>query len=137
MYPSQLPDAARDHHVQLPMHWVSLRVGQYRSQRFQGRRVAPADGKSLVPVFRGQVREGHEVLFWKFAHGRAVREKTWKLVKKDKEPWELYDLAVDPVELDNLADRMPDKVEALAKRWTDWAGPLAVKKKSKKKRAPK
>ena len=102
----------------------------------QGRTVAPADGKSLLPVFRGQVRQGHNELFWKFAHGRAVRQGNWKLVKMDKEPWELYDMDADPAELYDLADKMPDKVRALEMLWDHWAGPPAAKRKQAKKKQP-
>ncbi len=91
-----------------------------------GRQVAPADGKSLVPIFRGQRRQGHEALFWKFAHGRAVRQGKWKLVAKDRAPWELYDLEADPAELTNLAEKMPEKVRQLQKLWEDWAKPQAA-----------
>jgi arylsulfatase A-like enzyme len=106
-------------------------------QTHGGRTVAPPDGKSLLPIFRGETRQGHDVLYWKFAHGRAVRQGDWKLVKMDNEPWELYDLGADPVELNDLASKMPEQVETLAKRWQDWAGPQATKKKRKaKKKAP-
>ncbi|MFW6107055.1 MAG: arylsulfatase [bacterium] len=102
-------------------------------ETYGGRPVAPADGKSLVPVFRGQGREGHQALFWKFAHGRAVREGKWKLVKMDAKPWELYDLDADPVEVNNLADSMPQTVEHLAKLWERWAATGAGRRKRRKK----
>ncbi|HUT14259.1 MAG TPA: arylsulfatase [Thermoguttaceae bacterium] len=87
---------------------------------FQDRPIAPADGKSLLPIFRSQQREGHDALFWKFAHGRAVRQGKWKLVAVDKLPWELYDLEADPAELTDLAEQMPEKVDELQKLWENW-----------------
>ncbi len=90
-------------------------------EKYGDRQIAPVDGKSLVPIFRGERREGHDALFWKFAHGRAVRGGKWKLVAADRRPWELYDLAADPAELTNLAEKMPEKVAELRKLWEDWA----------------
>jgi arylsulfatase len=89
-------------------------------ETYDGRAIAPPDGNSLLPVFRGRSREGHDVLFWKFAHGRAVRQGDWKLVKMDKRPWELYNLDADPTELHDLAEQMPERVETLAGLWQAW-----------------
>ncbi len=84
------------------------------------RRIGPADGTSMTPIFRGKQRKAHDALFWKFAHGRAARQGDWKLVEMDRNGWELYDLATDPAELTDLADRHPDKVAALEALWENW-----------------
>ena len=87
---------------------------------FNGNEVRPVDGKSMAPIFHGRRREGHDVLYWRFAHGRAVRQGKWKLVKMDKNAWELYDMAADPVELNDLAAKMPEKVKQLDALWVKW-----------------
>jgi arylsulfatase len=87
---------------------------------YDGRHVDPVDGKSLVPFLQGQKFEGHEYLCWSNAHGKAVRQGNWKLVKSDDAPWELYDLEKDPIEVENRAEKYPDKVRKLRKIFDNW-----------------
>ncbi|MBL7139858.1 MAG: arylsulfatase [Planctomycetes bacterium] len=85
-----------------------------------GRAIGLADGLSLVPIFRGEQRKGHDALFWEFAHGQAVRKGPWKLVRMDKKPWELYNMDADPAELSDLASAHPDRVKELEALWEAW-----------------
>ena len=41
----------------------------------------------------------------------------WKLVAKTNAAWELYDLAADRVESNDLAGQMPAKVSELSAKW--------------------
>jgi arylsulfatase len=75
-------------------------------------------GVSLVPTLLG--REGQKVreaLFWEFqGYGgwQAVRKGNWKAVRqglaKAKTPFQLYDLAADPSEKNDLAASKPELV---------------------------
>lgn len=87
---------------------------------FRGRDVLALEGKSLLPVFRGQERRGHGALFWEQSGHRAVREGDWKLVRFRDRPAELYDLSRDPTELENLAAREPGRVRRLKARLERW-----------------
>ena len=89
---------------------------------FGGNRILPLDGKSLLPIFKGQRRPGHETLFWEHQGTQAVRRGDWKLVSPgiDK-PWELYDLSTDRTELRDLAARYPDRARELEAAWNRWA----------------
>jgi arylsulfatase A-like enzyme len=75
---------------------------------------AGLDGQSIVPVLHGKPQPAHDFLYWEF-HERgfqqAVRMGSWKAVRlaKDK-PLELYNLANDPTEFTNIADKHPDVV---------------------------
>ncbi len=92
---------------------------QYPAQ-FNGRTVLPLAGKSLLPVLRGQQREGHESVCWSTSGSRAVRVGSWKLVAAKGGPWELYDMTSDRTELNNLASQDAGRVEVMAKIFEQW-----------------
>jgi arylsulfatase A-like enzyme len=75
------------------------------------------DGVDLVPFARGE-REGrpHDALFWRSGHYRVVRAGDWKLQlsERPKKVW-LFDLASDPTERTNLAEREPARVAELTR----------------------
>ncbi len=87
------------------------------------------DGQSLLPLLRGQTALSRDAIFWHYPHyhgsrwspGAAVRAGKWKLIEfYDREKTELYNLADDPGEKQNLANQYPDRVKALAARLHDW-----------------
>jgi arylsulfatase A-like enzyme len=75
------------------------------------------DGVDLVPYANGE-REGrpHDALFWRSGHYRVVRAGDWKLQlsERPKQAW-LFDLARDPNERTNLAEREPARVAELTR----------------------
>ncbi|MDP6037091.1 MAG: sulfatase-like hydrolase/transferase, partial [Candidatus Latescibacteria bacterium] len=85
-----------------------------------GQQVLPLDGKSLLPIFEGQTREGHDAIYWQWNRSKAIRRKNWKLVSEFDGPWELYDLETDRTELNNLVDEHPQKVSELDTLWNTW-----------------
>ena len=109
---------------------------------YEGLPVPPTEGKSLLPIFQGKERRGHEALYWQFIRSRAVRKGNWKLVASHPNPrtgidyfsegdevevqdadeklWELYDMQIDRTEVNNLADKYPEKVRELADLYETW-----------------
>jgi arylsulfatase len=94
---------------------------------FQGRTITPAEGRSLRPLLAGATNSGApRLLYWEHEGNRAVRDGRWKLVAKENQPWELYDLEVDRTETTNLAALWPARVQALSNRWDAWAARSSV-----------
>jgi arylsulfatase A-like enzyme len=95
-------------------------VGASYPEKYEGRKLKPLAGKSLLPIFQGKQRKEHDVLYWQFGKAKAVRRGDWKLVKFGNADWELYNLAADRTELNNLARQHPDKAKELTKLWEAW-----------------
>jgi arylsulfatase A-like enzyme len=89
----------------------------------QGNAIIPLEGKSLTPAFEGRAVE-REFILWEHMTNAAIRVGNWKAVapkmRKNKR-WELYDLAEDPTEMNDLSQQQPEKVKELKKRWFEEA----------------
>ncbi|MCK4872929.1 MAG: sulfatase [Phycisphaerales bacterium] len=109
------------------------------------------DGVSLVPLMRGKASLPHRALFWHFpcylqgdhpdSHDRgwrttpcgAVREGDWKLIEYfEGGELELYNLANDIGERNNLAAKRPEKARELHALLRNWRrqvqAPVPVKR---------
>ncbi|MFC1725462.1 sulfatase [candidate division KSB1 bacterium] len=97
------------------------------------------DGKSIVPLLKGEKELEREALFWHFpaylegkADGArdpyfrtrpcgAVRKGDWKLIEYFEDgDLELYNLKDDIGETENLTLKMPEKVDELFKLMVEW-----------------
>lgn len=79
------------------------------------------DGVNLFPfILQKDKNRPHETLFWKKENRGVVRQGDWKLLRYPDRPAELYDLADDISEKNNLAFRYPEKVKELYKLLFQW-----------------
>jgi len=87
---------------------------------------AKLDGVNLIPYLAGQNKQApHDRLFWRFGQQWAVRMGQWKLEAQGPAGPELYNLAEDVGEKDNLASKQPDKVKELQAAYDAWNSQLA------------
>lgn len=94
-------------------------AGVQRPQTFQGQKLLPVEGRSLLPAFHGQ-EQPQRTLYFQWAQGRAVRAGDWKLVAEKGQPWELYNVLSDGTELQDLSERMPNRRNELRGLFEQW-----------------
>lgn len=100
-------------------------AGATYPRTFKGRTLTPPAGRSFAPVLQGK-RLGARTLAWEHEGNRGIRVGDMKLVASYRGAWELYDLAADRTEVNNLAAREPGQVGVLAARWQEWAEQVGV-----------
>ena len=91
-------------------------------REFKGRHPLPIEGKSLLPVFRGEQRAAHAELCWDLPRHQAILSGHWKAIRPRKKPaeWQLYNLETDGTETTDVADQHPEQVKNLAQRFNAW-----------------
>lgn len=70
------------------------------------------DGKSLLRVLSQTEPESDAGYAQRFTH-KTVRESEWKLIRTRPDSYELYNVALDPGEKNNLAEQHPEHVERM------------------------
>ena len=108
------------HFIDVPPTLVELAGGTWEDN-YGGHAGPPSPGRSLAPAFRGDGSVDHDFLFWSHQGNHALRMGDWKVVSRDNEEWELYNLRTDRSERRDLAQRRPEKVEELSAFWRERA----------------
>jgi arylsulfatase A-like enzyme len=100
--------------------FTDLANAQYPAE-FNGHKITPMQGISLVPSFNGQKGADQRTLFNEHFGARYVRHDGWKLVARNNEKWHLYRFDADETEQNDLSAKHPDKVQELERMWQNWA----------------
>jgi arylsulfatase len=97
-------------------------------ETFDGRPIAPLEGRSIMPVIEGtsdSVRAPTDWIGMELFGNRAVRMGDWKLLwlcePSGTGEWQLYDLKTDPAEMNDLASVHPEIRDQMAGYWDEYA----------------
>ena len=138
-WPSQLPAEKKGTiHKQSYGHLIDViptcldAAGVYDHQSYRS-----LEGKSLLPVIKGEESRRDRAIFWEHEGNRAIRKGDWKLLSRykndyryfkawgwEKEPreqeWELYNIKKDRWELNDLSGEYPEVVKELKNEYYQW-----------------
>lgn len=92
-----------------------------------GKARTPLEGVSMLPFMKDPSKESKKerLLFWQHETHSAARKGNWKIVTDDDRAqniqWELYDLANDRSETNDLAKQHVQVVKELSQQWHNFA----------------
>lgn len=84
------------------------------------------EGQSITAMLRGNHGSTNRVFCWEHEGNRGIRKGAWKLVGNPSGDWELYNIATDRIEADDLAAKHPDVVASLQADYNRWAARCGV-----------
>ena len=103
-------------------------AGVAHPETFDGRSIAPLQGKTLWPILRNEkteIRDPGDWTGWELFGNRAIRQGDWKLLWLC-EPfgtgqWQLFNLRDDPGETTDVSAQNAAIRDELAGHWTEYA----------------
>ena len=102
-------------------------AGVQHPPAYKGREVAPVQGKSWVRMLEGRTqspRGAGDWLGWELFGNRAIRQGEWKISWHDQpfgiRDWQLFNLAEDLGEQNDLSGRFPEKRTELIALWDEY-----------------
>lgn len=131
-WPRGIPSTRRGQLEKQPAQLVDIMAtcvdlaGAAYPATYRGVSIQPMEGTSLRPAFEGNVLPRTRPLVWEHEGNRAIRDGRWKLVAKENQAWELYDLEADRTERHDLAPGQPERVKSMAAAWDAWAARASV-----------
>ncbi len=112
---------------------------------FNGNAIHPLRGVSLAPAFDGKPLHRTAPLFSEHEGKAFIMDGDWKLVGRgvaaqtgiNTDSWELYNLADDRTEQNNLKTANPERVERMQNQWAEWSKEDHIYPKPVSKKQPK
>jgi arylsulfatase len=102
-------------------------------KEFQGREITPMNGRSIKKVLKGSGKAAYgvdEFICGEMQDGKWVRQGNFKAISVSppygKSEWQLFNLADDPGEVNNLAQKHPEKLEQFKAAWKRYAKDVGV-----------
>jgi arylsulfatase A-like enzyme len=102
-------------------------AGVRHPSTYNGRKVAPMQGKSWVGMLNGRTqspRNSEDWLGWELFNNRAIRQGDWKISWQINpfgiSDWQLFNLSVDLGEQFDLSSRFPGKKKELLGLWDEY-----------------
>jgi arylsulfatase len=93
----------------------------------------PQRGRSMVSLLaarKDSIRSDDDFLAWEFFDWRAVRMSNWKATwiaaPFGAGDWQLFDMAKDPGESNDVSDQFPNVTQDLADKWDSYADDVGV-----------
>ncbi len=131
-WPAGIPKSRHNALESQPAHLIDLMAtcvnlaGATYPTEYRGQSIQPMEGVALTPAFSGESLQRSQPLFWEHEGNRAIRDGDWKLVSKHPGDWELYNIAMDRTEMNDLQAKHADRVAMMAGQWQDWADRVGV-----------
>jgi len=97
------------------------------TREFEGRAVLPMQGQSLLDFFSDQAKTpyaGAAQVGYELFGLKAFFDGNWKILRMPPPfasgEWELYNLAEDPAEINDLSSKHPERVGEMVERWEQY-----------------
>ena len=109
--------------VDTPAHLIDVLptladlAGASIPEEYPQRELRPVSGVSLRPVFEGKKLNRPEPIHLQFSSDYGLRDGDWKVVSFKGQEWELYNVANDRTENNNLAASEPERLAAMVEKW--------------------
>ncbi|MFV0265557.1 MAG: sulfatase/phosphatase domain-containing protein, partial [Draconibacterium sp.] len=101
--------------------------GSTYPETVNGQKAVPPVGKNLLPLLFNETESIHDTLYWEHEGVRAIRMGDWKMSALPNREWELFNLAADHTETNDLSAELPEKVKEMDEAWKSWAHSIGVR----------